>query len=114
MREPFGQSGASGEGALGEAARRFETALSGLEEHLQSRLTGDAADRDMTDETLGRLSGELSQARRREQALRDAAGQASATLGRAAAQVRAVLAQSEPAETDDALEPQADEDDKAE
>ena len=69
-----------GEGALGEAARRFEEALAGLEEHLQTRISGEAADRDVTDEQLGQLSSELSQARRREKALRDAAAEVRSVL----------------------------------
>ena len=101
-----------GEGPLGEAARRFEEALAGLEEHLQSRFSGEAADRDVTDETLGQLSSELSQARRREMVLRNAAAEASAALGRAAAEVRSVLAST--GESADEPNPEADEGETAE
>ena len=109
MQEPI----ANGDGPLTEAAKRFEEALSGLEEHLNSRLSGDEADREATDEQLGQLSSELSQARRRERVLRDAAAEASAALGRAADEVRAVLASTD--ESDDhPAETEADEGETAE
>ena len=67
--------------ALDAAQRRLDAALARLERALAGRPLGDAA-----------LHTELEQARARERQLEQVAAEASAALGRAAAEVRAALA----------------------
>lgn len=85
-----------GEGPVAEAARRLDQALSALE----ARLTGPARRAAPSTGAAG-LEGQtdlieaLQAAEAREQALEEAAREASAALGRAVADVRAALGEEE-------------------
>jgi hypothetical protein len=82
--------------ALGAAIRRLDQALSVLDERIAARV---AAEEDREDDLFendrARLAGELDAARARERALEEVAAEASAALGRAAAEVRAALSAEE-------------------
>lgn len=89
------------EGPLGRAVHRLAEALAGLEARLAERpavLASDSGDLfapPAFDEDRARLTAELETARAREKALEAVAAEASAALGRAAAEVRAALAAGE-------------------
>ena len=81
------------EAGLDAAIRRLDRALGGLEARLASRLeTLKVHDADLFDHDRAQLASELDAARARERALEQVAAEASAALGRAAAEVRAALA----------------------
>ncbi len=77
--------------ALGDATRRLELALNRLEARLSERLAR-AGETDAFSSDRARLAADLDPARARERALEQVAPEASAALGRAAAEVRAALA----------------------
>ena len=79
--------------ALDAAQRRLEQALDALAARVQAVNAVDPAAADASDQRdRRRLEGELLAARSREQQLEEVAAEASAALGRAAAEVRAALA----------------------
>ena len=84
---------ASGAGtALDAAIRRLDHAIGGLEARLTSRIEAlKAHDSDLFDHDRSQLAADLDAARAREKALEQVAAEASAALGRAAAEVRAAL-----------------------
>lgn len=76
----------NGEGALEAAAGRLSRAVETLEQRLQAmRSPAEPAEADEA------LRADLRSARERERALESAAAEASATLGRAAEQIRAAM-----------------------
>ena len=78
--------------ALSNAIDRLEKALSALESRFRALTTISArGEGDAFDHDRARLAADLDQARARERALEEAAEEASAALGRAATQVRALL-----------------------
>lgn len=79
----------NGEGALEAAASRLNRALETLEQRLDSLSRESPAPSEVDDG----LRADLRSARERERALEAAASEASATLGRAADQIRAALAE---------------------
>ena len=81
-----------GESALDLAAKRLERAVQMLDQRLSARLkaAGDAAD-GVFDQDRARLASELDLARARERALEEAGAEASASLGRAIAEIHAAL-----------------------
>jgi hypothetical protein len=79
----------NGEGSLEAASQRLAQALETLEARLQNRGGEGAAPE------AGDLQAQLNAARERERALEEAAAEASAALGRAAEQIRAVIEESE-------------------
>ena len=84
------------DGALDAAIRRLDEAVSALEVKVAARATaGDAREDDLFDNDHARLAAELDAARSRERALEEVAAEASAALGRAAAEVRAALSAEE-------------------
>ncbi|MDP8917145.1 MAG: hypothetical protein M3M95_08095 [Pseudomonadota bacterium] len=91
----------NGEGALEAAASRLNRALETLEQRLDT-LSRAAAAPSGADESL---RDDLRSARERERVLEAAASEASATLGRAADQIRAALAE-EGAQGADGAEPE--------
>ena len=79
-------------GALEAAARRLDRALSSLEARLTARLAAaEGRAGDLFDHDSAQLAAELDAARARERELEEVAAEASAALGRAAAEVRAAL-----------------------
>lgn len=82
--------------ALDHAQRRLDGALEGLEARLKAARTARPAAAPVVDveaeRERRRLEGELLGARTRERQLEQVAAEASAALGRAAAEVRAALA----------------------
>jgi predicted nucleic acid-binding Zn-ribbon protein len=79
--------------AIGAALHRLDQAMATLEERLVRRLEAALGHEDeILQNDRNRLSSELAAARSREKALEDVAAEASAALGRAAAEVRAALA----------------------
>ena len=84
--EPEGMS------AMDAAVRRLDRALGSLEARLSARLTAmNGHEGDLFDHDRAELAAELDAARARERALEAVAAEASAALGRAAAEVRAAL-----------------------
>jgi hypothetical protein len=82
--------------SLDAAARRLDEALARLEGRVLARLRREAAapspaDRGPAAADMARLAAELDAARARERELEGVAADASAALGRAAAEVRAAL-----------------------
>jgi hypothetical protein len=78
--------------AIGAALHRLDAAMSTLEERLVRRLEAALGHEDeILENDRQRLLTELAAARTREKALEDVAAEASAALGRAAAEVRAAL-----------------------
>ena len=77
---------------LDTAIRRLDRALSTLEARLANRLAAleDRGD-DLFDQDRAQLAADLDAARSRERQLEQVAAEASAALGRAAAEVRAAL-----------------------
>ena len=85
-----------GAAALDAAIQRLDTAMKALEAKIAARLAGDAErGGDLFESDRTRLSAELDAARARERALQEVASEASAALGRAAAEVRAALSAEE-------------------
>ena len=88
------------DGPLDLAIRRLDQALAALEVRLaQKTASREDENADLFDhaesafaQDRGRLAAELAAARAREKALEEVAAEASAALGRAAAEVRAALA----------------------
>lgn len=80
-------------GRLDAAIRRLDQAVTSLEARVQVRLATleSRADGDLFDQDRALLAAELDAARSRERALEELAAEASAALGRAAAEVRAAL-----------------------
>ena len=80
-------------GVIGAALRRLDKAMLTLEDRLVQRLEA-ALGRETaaSEDDRERLAAELAASRSRERALEDVAAEASAALGRAAAEVRAALA----------------------
>ena len=82
--------------ALGAAVSRLDRAVVGLEARIAARASAyDAGEDDLFESDRARLAGELDASRARERALEDVAAEASAALGRAAAEVRAALSAEE-------------------
>ncbi len=92
MQDPWQEDG---QGALGAAIRRLDRAVEALEQKLESRLAESAPGPDLFEQDRARLAEALEAARTRERALELVAAEASAALGRAAAEVRAALAAEE-------------------
>jgi hypothetical protein len=80
--------------ALERAVRRLDRALGQLEERL-NRPGGQAETAGMSEDDRARLTAELDAARARERELAIAGEQASQALGRAIAEIRAALAQTQ-------------------
>jgi hypothetical protein len=77
---------------LDAAVRRLDRATASLEARLSARLAAlDSKGGDLFDHDRSQLAAELDAARARERALEELAAEASAALGRAAAEVRAAL-----------------------
>ncbi len=90
------------ESPMDQAVRRLEQALATLQARVAARVervaedeNGDLFAQAQVSEDRTRLLAELDAARAREQALEEVAAEASAALGRAAAEVRAALAAGE-------------------
>ena len=82
----------NGESALDLAARRLEQAVHQLEQRLAQRLkTAGAEAGGLFDQDRANLAAELDEARARERELEEAGAEASAALGRAILEIRAVL-----------------------
>jgi hypothetical protein len=82
----------NGESALDLAARRLEQAVNLLEQRLAQRLkTAGAEVGGLFDQDRAKLAAELDEARARERELEAAGAEASAALGRAILEIRAVL-----------------------
>ena len=82
----------NGESALDLAARRLEQAVNLLEQRLAQRLkTAGAEAGGLFDQDRANLAAELDEARARERELEAAGAEASAALGRAILEIRAVL-----------------------
>ncbi len=78
--------------ALDAAVRRLDRAVGSLEARLSARLADmDRNDGDLFDQDRAQLAADLDAARARERQLEALAAEASAALGRAAAEVRAAL-----------------------
>ena len=78
--------------ALDAAARRLDLALSTLEARFVAKISAlRDTDPDLLDQDRVELAAQLDAARSREKALEAVAAEASAALGRAAAEVRAAL-----------------------
>jgi hypothetical protein len=101
MREPISRDSASPR-ELAEATRRLDGALARLDAACAAKVRrpGDARDDhdalSALERDRARLAAELEAARARERELESAAAAASQALGRAAAEVRAALADGEP------------------
>jgi hypothetical protein len=81
---------------LATAVRRLDRALTALEGRIAARAAAyDAQGEDLFESDRSRLASELHAARAREKALEEVAAEASAALGRAAAEVRAALSAEE-------------------
>ena len=84
------------DGALDQAVGRLNRALAVLEAKVAARASAwEDRSGDLFEEDRGRLAADLDAARARERALEEVAAEASAALGRAAAEVRAALAAGE-------------------
>jgi hypothetical protein len=80
------------QGVLDSAVRRLDRAMASLEARLSARLAAlDTKGGDLFDHDRSQLAADLDAARARERALEALAAEASAALGRAAAEVRAAL-----------------------
>jgi hypothetical protein len=80
------------ESPLDAAIRRLDRAMASLEARISNRLAAMEAQRDdLFDQDRAALAAELDAARARERQLEQVAAEASAALGRAAAEVRAAL-----------------------
>jgi hypothetical protein len=80
------------ESPLDAAAHRLERAVSALEARFAEKMSAaHIADPDLIDRDRAALAAQLDAARDREKALEAVAAEASAALGRAAAEVRAAL-----------------------
>jgi hypothetical protein len=78
--------------ALDAAVRRLDRAVGSLEARLSARLVElERSDGDLFDQDRAQLAADLDAARARERQLEALAAEASAALGRAAAEVRAAL-----------------------
>jgi hypothetical protein len=77
------------------AVRRLEQALAALERKFAARAAAYDREDDLFEGDRARLAAELDAARAREKALESVAAEASAALGRAAAEVRAALSAEE-------------------
>jgi hypothetical protein len=78
--------------ALADAIGRLDRALAALENRFRALRTMSArGEGDLFDQDRARLAADLDAARSRERVLEEAAEEASAALGRAASQVRALL-----------------------
>jgi hypothetical protein len=81
---------------LGAAIDRLDRAVAALEHRIAARASAyDAQEDDLFESDRTRLAAELDAARARERALEEVAAEASAALGRAAAEVRAALSAEE-------------------
>jgi hypothetical protein len=80
--------------ALERAATRLEKALTRLEDRFD-QLTGHSKAGELFEDDRQRLAAELDAARARERDLAQAGEQASQALGRAIAEIRAALAQTQ-------------------
>ena len=81
-----------GESALDAAVNRLDRAIGALEARLASQFSSRAdADPDLFERDRAELAAQLDAAKSREKALEAVAAEASAALGRAAAEVRAAL-----------------------
>ena len=81
-----------GESTLDTATRRLDRALAALEARVSAKLAAlDGPRDDLFDQDRAQLAADLDAARAREKALESLAAEASAALGRAAAEVRAAL-----------------------
>jgi len=91
------QNGLHDEGdALEAAMARLDRAVTALEAKIAARATAyDAQEDDLFESDRAHLAAELDAARARERALEEVAAEASAALGRAAAEVRAALSAEE-------------------
>lgn len=77
---------------LDAAIRRLDRAMSSLEARVANKLASlEQRGDDLFDQDRAHLAAELDAARARERALEEVAAEASAALGRAAAEVRAAL-----------------------
>jgi hypothetical protein len=77
---------------LSLAAQRLEKAIAALESRMKAlKAQGERGEGDLFDQDRARLAEGLDAARAREKALEEAAAEASAALGRAAREVRAIL-----------------------
>ncbi|MBS0296693.1 MAG: DUF4164 family protein [Proteobacteria bacterium] len=77
---------------LSLAAQRLEKAVGALEARLRAmKAQGQSGEGSLFDQDRSRLADDLDAARAREKALESAAAEASAALGRAAEEVRAIL-----------------------
>ena len=80
------------EGPLDVALRRLDRALAALEARVANRMAEvEGRGRDLFEQDRAQLAAELDAARARERQLEAVAAEASAALGRAAAEVRAAL-----------------------
>ena len=79
------------ESALEAATRRLDRAIGGLEQRLAARMSTLQSEPGLFDHDRAELASQLDAARAREKALESVAAEASAALGRAAAEVRAAL-----------------------
>ena len=79
------------ESALEAATRRLERAISGLEQRVAAKLSSPQSEPGLFDHDRAELASQLDASRAREKALESVAAEASAALGRAAAEVRAAL-----------------------
>jgi hypothetical protein len=79
------------ESPLDVAIRRLDRAMASLEARVSARLAEAKGDNDLFDQDRAQLAAELDASRARERALEEVAAEASAALGRAAAEVRAAL-----------------------
>jgi uncharacterized protein YukE len=84
----------SADDALEQAVRRLERALGQLEDRY-NRLTGHAQVGGMFEDDRAKLAAELEASRGRERELAQAGEQASQALGRAIAEIRAALAETQ-------------------
>lgn len=83
--------GVNTDGALEAAARRLERAVGLLEARVQSlRSDADASSGGLFEEDRAKLAADLDQARGRERDLSEAGAEASAALGRAISELRAL------------------------
>ncbi len=85
-----------GDSALDVAAKRLESALHVLEQRLKAKLKAAGAEAGgLFEGDRASLAAELDAARARERELEEAGAQASAALGRAIEEIRAVMATQE-------------------